>query len=397
MRQTINRLLLGSLSTKRIVLFMVTQVVGVVIILLSIYLYIDARKAVTSVGGESEYITVTKRVNTLSSMNSSRLGFSDSELSKLSAEKGILEVGEFVSSNFRVLGGISLPQLGVSYRTDMFFEAVSNEFIDVVSNEWVYSEGRDTVPIIIPKNYLNLYNYGFAPTNGLPRITESMVKSVVLDITVSDKKGRDRVLKGKIVGFSSRINTILAPMSFVEWGNSNYARREGNPPQRLIIKIDPSYSSSVSGYLKDRGYEPETEIFDVEGVNNLVNFLVSATLIIGVLIAVLSLALLLLSIYLIIERGKDKLFTLSSLGYSMKAITRPFVLLTVKNVSISFVIAYLIALAVRMVYIDILNERLDMTISGGGHLTVILFVLILFVVVTALISIMIKDVIRRII
>ena len=46
--------------------------------------------------------------------------------------------------------------------TAMFFAIVPDAFVDVVSDKWTFIPGTATVPIILPRNYLNLYNYGFA-------------------------------------------------------------------------------------------------------------------------------------------------------------------------------------------------------------------------------------------
>ena len=42
--------------------------------------------------------------------------------------------------------------------TDMFFESVPDEFVDVKLDKWSFNPASDIVPIIIPRNYLNLYN-----------------------------------------------------------------------------------------------------------------------------------------------------------------------------------------------------------------------------------------------
>ena len=46
--------------------------------------------------------------------------------------------------------------------TDMFFESVPDGFVDVNLDKWVFNENEPVIPIIIPRNYLNLYNFGFA-------------------------------------------------------------------------------------------------------------------------------------------------------------------------------------------------------------------------------------------
>ena len=44
----------------------------------------------------------------------------------------------------------------------MFFESVPDEYVDVSLENWHFDEDARVIPIIIPRNYLNLYNFGFA-------------------------------------------------------------------------------------------------------------------------------------------------------------------------------------------------------------------------------------------
>ena len=70
--------------------------------------------------------------------------------------------------------------------------------------------------IIIPRNYLNLYNFGFAQSRSLPQLSEGVMGMVNLDIRITGV-GRTENFKGKIVGFSNRLNTILVPETFMTW------------------------------------------------------------------------------------------------------------------------------------------------------------------------------------
>jgi hypothetical protein len=72
----------------------------------------------------------------------------------------------------------------------------------------------NSVPIILPKNYLDLYNFGFAESHSMPKISEGMIGLVALDVTIFGRGDREQ-LKGRIAGFSNRINTILVPETFM--------------------------------------------------------------------------------------------------------------------------------------------------------------------------------------
>ena len=82
----------------------------------------------------------------------------------------VRDVGAFTPADYRVKGTVGMG--GVQLSTYLFFEAVPDRFLDVTSGKWKYEPGDGDIPIIIPRNYLNLYNYGFAKSQGLPQISE---------------------------------------------------------------------------------------------------------------------------------------------------------------------------------------------------------------------------------
>lgn len=44
--------------------------------------------------------------------------------------------------------------------TEMFFEAVPDSFVDASAADWQYKPGDEEVPVILPRTYIALYNFG---------------------------------------------------------------------------------------------------------------------------------------------------------------------------------------------------------------------------------------------
>lgn len=86
----------------------------------------------------------------------------------------------------------------------------------------------------MPKVYLNLYNFGFAQSQNLPQISESGASLAKFNIHVYGQKKHQK-FEARIVGFSERINTILAPKSFVDWGNKNFGEHENQNLAELLL------------------------------------------------------------------------------------------------------------------------------------------------------------------
>lgn len=388
----INKLLIGELSFKRIVSLFATQVVGVAIIFASIQFFFDVKGAFNTSNYDKEYLIITKKVGLLNSVLSSNLGFSNSELEALRKLEGVEQVGEFVSSAFSTQASLSIPSMGVGYTTEMFFEAVDDEFIDIISPEWHYAEGDDLIPIIIPQNYVNLYNFGFAAANGLPKASKDLIKRVEVDIVIGDRLGRRAKFKGKIAGFSSRINTILAPSSFVEWANKHYSSStKQQNPQRLILRINPSHTDSIMRSLEEQGYEPENKVFNYEKMSSTIAFVVGVVLVIGLIITLLSVFILILSVLLIIERNKTKIFNLFILGFNLRSIYKPYARMAYIMTTLAFVLALVLGFASRTLYLNIMTNQLGLmdmhtSVWQATASVVILYMLVMLMIRTVIIK-----------
>lgn len=363
--KAIYKLLIGDLSKARIIGFLLAQIVGVAIIIVSLQFFFDIKKALDNDSQDNEYVILNKKVGTLSGLLSSDMSFTSSEVEKLKSMEGVLSVGEFLSSNFNVNTGVNISSMGVKFTTEMFFESIDNEYIDVELKDWKFDPNDGFVPIIVPVNYINLYNIGFAPSNGLPKLSKNVIKGVSLDVIVSDRQGSRRQFEGRIVGFSSRISTILAPVEFVEWGNKNYSVKDDSRPSRLILKINPSRSDSIIKSIDKFGYEVENKVFNYEKVSRIISFILAITLIIGIVITVLSIFLLILSLFLLIQRNQEKIFNLFILGFNTRSITRPYITVCLIMNSVSFVVAYLLSLYLRYVYTSIMSDQLGLSDIDG--------------------------------
>lgn len=159
--------------------------------------------------------------------------FSKDEIKDLKAQPFTKGVGAFTPSLFKVSAGLGMQEAGIRLSTEMFFESVPDEYVDVSLDKWHFDEDTRIIPIIVPRNYLNLYNFGFAQSRSLPKLSEGLMSLVQMDIMMRGN-GRVEQYKGNIVGFSNRLNTILVPQSFMDWANKNFApEKKLNRPDLL--------------------------------------------------------------------------------------------------------------------------------------------------------------------
>lgn len=373
------KLLRRHISVGQLAGFFLADLVGTVIVLCGIQIYSDMAPMLSGSDGllGNDYIVISKPVKQLGSlMGRSAAHFSKSDIDDLKAQPFARNVGEFRSSQY----GVYLGLPGV-FATDMFFESVPDRFIDVTTDEWRFDLSKRDIPIILPRNYLNLYNFGFAQTKGLPQLSEGVSQSISFDIELSGS-GRTEHFKGHVVGFSDRLNTVLVPESFMEWANDRFAPSKSALASRLIVEVENPADESIAAYLQQRGYEVENNAADNSKIGFLLKIVVSVVMAIGLIISILAIYILTLSIYLLLQKNTDKLENLSLLGYSARRIAAPYSRLTVTlNVAI-MLLAIAAVYFVREAYMTRVAATLGGASQTGFLPTIIAGALLTAVVVT---------------
>lgn len=352
------KLMRRHISVGQLAGFFFANLCGMVIVLLSIQFYADVAPVFTE--GDSfmkkDYIIVSKKVSTIGSMVGKSTTFSAAEIDELEEQPFTKGVGEFTPSQFKVSAGVGMEQLGLNLSTAMFFESVPDKYVDVSLDDWHFEPGQSEVPIILPRNYLNLYNFGFAQSRSLPQISEGVIHMVNLEVRIAGG-GRHDAYKGKIAGFSNRLNTILVPESFMAWANTHYAdgsmRRE---PSRLIVEVSNPTDDRIARFFRERGYETEDDKLDAGKTTWFLKVVVGIVLSVGLLISVLSFYILMLSIYLLLQKNTTKLETLLLIGYGPHRVALPYQTLTIVLNALVLALSVGLVLWVRTLYLDVVRQ-----------------------------------------
>ena len=360
------KLLRQHISLPQLAGFFFANLCGMVIVLLSVQFYKDILPVFTE--GDSfikkDYIIVSKKISTLGAFVGKSNTFSDKEVEDIKAQSFTKEVGAFTPSQFKVSAGMGMEKVGLQMSTDMFFESVPDEFVDVNLDKWVFNENKPVIPIIIPRNYLNLYNFGFAQSRSLPQLSEGVMGMVNLDIRISGG-GHREVFKGNIVGFSNRLNTILVPETFMRWANESFAPGAKSEPSRLIVEVNNPTDDRIAKYFKDKGYDTEDDKLDAGKTTWFLKVIVGIVLSVGLLISVLSFYILMLSIYLLLQKNTTKLENLLLIGYSPAKVAFPYQLLTLGLNAIVLILSVGIVLYVRGSYMELIGKLFPQLDEGS--------------------------------
>ncbi|WP_320935605.1 ABC transporter permease [Bacteroides nordii] len=377
------KLLRQHISIGQLAGFFLANLFGMVIVLLSVQFYKDIIPMFTE--GDSfmkkDYIITTKKISTLGAFAGKSNTFSPQEIENLKKQPFTKSVGAFTPSQFKVSAGLGMQEAGIRLSTDMFFEAVPDEYVDVKLDKWHFDEETHTIPIIIPRNYLNLYNFGFAQSRSLPKLSEGVMSLVQMDIMMRGN-GRVEQYKGNIVGFSNRLNTILVPESFMVWANKNFAPEAEAQPSRLIIEVGNPADASIAKYFQQKGYETEDGKLDAGKTTYFLRLIVGIVLGVGLFISVLSFYILMLSIFLLLQKNTTKLENLLLIGYSPARVARPYQVLTLGLNTVVLAVSISLVAWLRHSYIAALS-LLFPQLEIGSLWPAITIGILLFVIVSA--------------
>ena len=329
---------------------------------------------------KDDYMVVSKRVTALNTLAISNSGFSTAELEDLEQQPFVNQVGKFEAARYRVSGGLKMDGTDLYFQTYMFFESVPDNFIDIPLDDWNYDSQTNEIPIIIPRAYLNLYNFGFAESRSMPKLSEGMIKLLRLDIYISGN-GKKKEYKGKIVGFSNRLNTILVPQSFMTQTNTIYGSNKTEEPVRLILEVNNASDERITRYLETKKYETDGEKTNDGKLSYFMRIVINIVLAVGILICILSFFILVLSIYLLLQKNAEKLRTLRLIGYSDLNVCTFYMLVAISLNLIASILSISFVVWLRQIYLPVFTEIMPKTDFPGVYMTIV-YALMMFLVVS---------------
>jgi len=300
---------------------------GFVLLLAGIQFYIDIKSVLSENRDllDPEYIVINKKVNIGQTLGLSKGGFTEEEIEEIALQPFADQVSPFLSNQFPVSGYMESERFP-GFSTELFFEAIPDEFIDVKSEDWIWDPEVGKIPVIIPQDYLNLYNFGFAPSQGLPQIPKGVLSMMDFKLRMRGQGGYDDY-DGQIVGFSNRIHSILVPLDFLTWANEKYGYFDrSNPSQVIVVSKDPT-DPSIIRFLEEKGYDTIREKLKSSRMNIILKLIISFLVVVAAIIIGLAFLVFLLSLQLMISRSSEKIRRLNKIGFHYREISRPYILL----------------------------------------------------------------------
>lgn len=342
------RLLRRNISAGQIIGYALANFVGLAIILTAVKFYNDLNSTYSSDGNDSfisrDYSIISKRVTGLGDFlgQGENADFSADEIADIEAQPWARRVGRFTAAAFNVYASVDMA--GRSISTALFLESIPTEYFDVSPRGWDYTPGSgDPVPVVISKDYLTLYNFGFAASRGMPQVSEEVIGMIPLRLSLSGA-GRQQWVNARIVGFSSRLNTIAVPESFMTWANATFADGLLPRPSRLIVELTRPGDPEAKAYMDRHGYEVAGDKVDSGRAAYFLSVVTTVVIAIGAVISLLAFFILTLSIYLLLQKNRDKIHDLMQLGYSPSMVARYYYIIVAATNAAVLVAAVIVML-----------------------------------------------------
>lgn len=322
-RKSIAFLLRNTQSPLQLIAGVFGSFVGIFIVGLAVQLYAEYTHLISNQGNVTGYqfIIINKKVSALNTFKQGISQFTTEDLEKI-RELGVVEdIGVFKSNQFSVEGILQIPGQNGGFGSEMFFESVEDQFIDQTPEDWNWKAGDETVPLILPTDFLNLYNFNFAPSRGLPVLSQKTTKLARFSIAISGEKGQE-TFAGRIAGYSSRINSILVPLSFMEFANEKFTANTPQKSGKIIVSIKDDKIATLYKLIKELDWETNEDKLRSGKFAAILELLISMMVLVGLLIVAVSFSSTILYVILAINKSRYEIDTLMLIGVPRSFIVR---------------------------------------------------------------------------
>lgn len=398
------KLLRKNISLTQLAGYSLASFVGLAIVISAVKFYGDVQSAFNDEESfiSRDFIIISKSVPATKTIGvGSSTTFDQSDIEDLKAQPWVRDIGTFEAANYNVEAIMTMGNRGMS--THMFFESLPDKFLDVKPEEWSGTPSADPenvtpeeisefeIPVIIARDYLTLYNFGFAAARGFPQLNEGLVQTIPITLRLAGNGHVDEY-RARVVGFSSRLNTIAVPEEFMHWANGRYSVSESMEPSRLIIEANTPGDPAIQAYMDDNNYEVAGDKADNSRANYFMNIVTGIVITVGGIISVLAFFILMLSIYLLLQKNRKKIHDLLLLGYSPGEVARCYYALIA---GLNGVVALLAIVAMMLASGYWVEQFETIGITSASPLTAIVTALVIVGVITIINCLAVRRIVRR--
>ncbi len=329
---------------------------GVLLLLCCVQMFININQLIREKNPRKngfDFVSITKNITNQTMGKDNR--FSAADVEEIKKQPFITDAAPLISNQFRAKAsaGNIIP-----FSTDLFLEAIKNDFIDTLPPDFKWEQGQVDVPIIFSADYLEMYNV-FAPAQDLPQLSAQTAGAVNIMLECYSPYGV-QTFRGHIVAVSDRINSVLVPESFLTWANKNYGNAVNIPASRVYLKTVDANNADLLNYLQQKDYRVNKDKTKFGRVKQVLQAVVSGLGVFAVLVILLAMLLFSFYLQLMIARSRDNLQLLLTLGYSPAWLS--------KTVSKKWIPVYAIIILIALVLTQLFQFIFQRSFIGGQEM-----------------------------
>jgi len=311
--QLLKKIIQSGIGASRLIMAAGGLGIAMILLLIAIQAHTDFDQLLhnqRNANESADFLVINKKITNAMMGQNAKSEFTPAEIADLQKQPFTEAFGFITSNQYKVTAAAPGD---LHFYTDMFFESVPDSFIDVKNEEWKWTPSDNTIPIILPNDFLNLYNFGFALSQGLPQVSQETIKALPMKVTISQGL-MTQEFTGRIVGFSDRITSFLVPNSFMDWANSKFGSGQATAPSRVIIKTKDPSDPLLAKYLEEKGYTTNQDKIKYSKTKLIVQTIVSVIGFFGIILLVFALLVFSMFIQLVIASCKKEIQLLVTLG-----------------------------------------------------------------------------------
>lgn len=183
---------------------------------------------------KSDYMVISRKIGASNVISGKTNTFSPADIADLGEQPFAKAIGAFVSNEYHVDASMGISGTNI-LNSEIFLESVPDSFVDVAATTWHYTPGDRVVPILLPRSYITMYNFGFAKTHSLPKISDGVVGMIDMTLFVQGN-GRHEEFKGRVIGFSGKVTSVLVPRVVYEVEQRHLCPRQGERPLATVAQ-----------------------------------------------------------------------------------------------------------------------------------------------------------------
>lgn len=341
--------------------------IGILLLLCSLQLFINIQKLINSDNPRKsgfDFISISKTVTNETMGQPEKNLFTPADIAEIKQQPFVEDAAPLLANQFHVKAsaGNIIP-----FSTDLFLEALNDDFLDTVPPNFSWREGQETLPVILSADFLEIYNV-FATGQDYPQVSEETMGTIQIIVSCYGPMGRQD-FRAYVAALTSRVNSVLVPEEFLTWANRRFAGVDAVLSSRVFVKLRDANDPDFLRFLDQKNYKVNKDKIKFGRIKSQLEMIVSALGVVGLLVVVLALMLFSFYLQLIIARSKDNLQLLLMLGYEpgwlSRVVSRRWIPIYAMIVLVSLIMASLLQ---WVVYLN--THKMESSMASTLHWSV---------------------------